>query len=68
MQPFLRSCDITLAALNGTEKVGHELQSDGLSARLLFKLIDVQFFVSVNQLLLWSQKSPRLLSLKKEKT
>ena len=44
IQPFLRSCDFTLAAINGTEKVGHELQSDSLSARLLFKLIDVQFF------------------------
>ena len=42
IQPFLiRSCDFTLAAINGTEKVGHELQSDSLSARLLFKLIDV---------------------------
>ena len=34
IQPLLSSCDFTLAALNGTEKVVHDLQSDRLSARL----------------------------------
>ena len=34
LQPLLSMCDFTLAALNGTEKVVHELQSDRLSARL----------------------------------
>ena len=34
IQPLLRSCDFTLATLNGTEKVVHELQSDRLRAGL----------------------------------